>query len=90
MKSHIFDICKNGLTNSPPLQNESSYGEQDNFHTDCQTGIMRGESESAWGPALCILFIVLPSIAKRNFECSSCIFNMQLVSQMFLQTFCAP
>lgn len=52
---------------------------------DCQMGRMAG-LEWAWGPALWILFIALPSNAKRNSECSSCIFNMQLVSQMFLQT----
>lgn len=53
---------------------------------DCQMRRMAG-LEWAWGPALWILFIALPSNAKRNFECSSCIFNMKLVSQMFLQTF---
>lgn len=55
---------------------------------DCQMGRMAG-LEWARGPALWILFIALPSNAKRNFECSSCIFNMKLVSQMFLQTFSA-
>lgn len=55
---------------------------------DCQMERMAG-LEWAWGPALWILFIALPSNAKRNFECSSCIFNTKLVSQMFLQTFSA-
>lgn len=55
---------------------------------DCQMGRMAG-LEWARGRALRILFIALPYHAKRNFQCSSYIFNRQLISQMFLQTFSA-